>query len=55
MNGDDKLKSKQPAEKCEVQATAEWIMNVHNVDIVPHKQRVQLVKRVKEVHGKANH
>ena len=26
-----------------------------DVDIVPHKQRVQLEKRVKEVQGKANH
>ena len=54
MNRDDELESKQPAENCEVHTGGEWIVNVHDVDIVSHEQRVQLIQRMTEIDEKGH-
>jgi len=55
MNGNDQLKSKEPAENGEVYLTAEGIMNVHDVDIMSYQQTVQLVEGMTEIDGKRRH
>jgi len=55
MNGNDQLKSKEPAENGEVYLVADGVMNVHDVDIMSYQQTVQLVEGMTEIDGKPHH